>query len=86
MGYSFMISYHRKDNYMIYKREYYDFNEELLKVYLADEYLTLGTAVYPLKITMENVQTGHKSIITVENASTENIPDMYFTTRYLQNN
>jgi hypothetical protein len=45
MGYSFMISYHRKDNYMIYKREYYDFNEELLKVYLADEYLTLGTAV-----------------------------------------
>lgn len=85
-GYSHTISYHRKDNYMLWKREYYDFNGDLLKVYQAYEYLVLGTAIYPTDIRMENVQTGHQSVITVEDASTDDIPDRYFTQRYLINN
>ena len=85
IGYSFTISYHRKDNFMLHRREFYDFNEELLKVYQAEGFLLLGPAVYPTKISMTNVQSGHKSVIEVDNPSTEEIPDRFFTTRYLQN-
>jgi len=84
IGYSFTISYHRKDNYMIYKREYYDFNDELLKVYLAETFIQFGDAIYPTTISMTNVQSGHKSIIEVKDARTEDIPDRMFTTRYLE--
>ncbi|MDC7224545.1 MAG: outer membrane lipoprotein-sorting protein [Spirochaetales bacterium] len=85
IGYSYVVSFHRKDNYMLHKREFYDFNEDLLKVYRAEGFLDLSPAIYPTKISMTNVQSGHKSIIEVVDASTEEIPDRLFTTRYLEN-
>lgn len=85
-GYSHMISYHPKDTFHLYIREYYDFEGELLKVYKAEDYLELSPGIYPTRISMTNVQTGHKSILQVDDVSTEEIPDRFFTTRYLQNN
>ena len=85
IGYSYTLSYHRKDNYMLHRREYYDFNGDLLKVYEAEGFLVFGPTIYPSKVSMTNVQSGHKSVIEVSNASTDEIPDSYFTTRYLQN-
>jgi len=85
-GYSYIISYYRKDNCFLHAREYFDFNGELLKVYTVQKYLEFGPYIYPTEITMENVQSRHKSVLLVENASTEDIPDEYFTTRYMQNN
>jgi hypothetical protein len=85
-GYSYIVTYHRKDNYVIHLREYYDFNGDLLKIYRVEELLDLHPHYYPTVMTMENVQTGHRSVLRVTEASTEDIPDRFFTTRYLQNN
>ncbi len=85
-GYMHIISFYRKDNYVIHRREYYDFNGDLLKVYRVEELLDLSPHYYPTVISMENVQTGHRSVLRVKDASTEEIPDRMFTTRYLQGN
>jgi hypothetical protein len=85
-GYDHIISYYRKDNFYMHQREYFDFNRDMVKVYLVEEYLDLDPYIYPTKISMTNVQTGHKSIMEVTEVSTDDIPDHYFTTRYLQNN
>jgi len=85
-GYAYIISYYRKDNFFLHYREYYDFNEELLKIYEVHDYLEFGKFIYPTNVSMTNVQSKHKSILLVENVSTDNIPDEYFTTRYMQNN
>ena len=85
-GYSYVVSLYRKDNFFMHVRKYYDFSGELLKIYEVQEYLELPPYIYPTKISMTNVQTGHRSVLLAENASTANIPDDYFTTRYMQNN
>jgi hypothetical protein len=84
MGYDHMISYHRKDNFMLYKREFFDVNGDLLKIYQAEGFLDLSPAIYPTLITMTNVQTGHKSIIEVLDVKTDVIEDDIFTPRYLE--
>lgn len=86
LGYSFIVSYYNKENSVLFRREYYDFNDELLKVYEVGDFYISGPYHYPTKITMTNVQTDHKSVIEVTEVSTEEIPDRYFTTRFLQNN
>ncbi|MDX9959012.1 MAG: outer membrane lipoprotein-sorting protein [Spirochaetia bacterium] len=85
-GYSHIISYYAKDNFFLHYREYYDFNGELLKIYTVHEYLEFGQYIYPTNVSMTNVQSNHKSFLLVENVSTDDIPDDYFTTRYMQNN
>ena len=85
-GYAYTLSYHRKDNYLLLRREFFDLSGALLKVYSIGEYLDLNPYIYPTEIFMENVQTGHKSILSVSDISTDEIPARYFTTRYLQNN
>jgi hypothetical protein len=85
-GYGYTLSYHRKDNYLMVKRDYFDFEGQLLKVYTTGQFLDMSPYIYPTEISMENVQTGHKSILTVTDISTEDIPQRYFTPRYLQNN
>ncbi|MDC7220958.1 MAG: outer membrane lipoprotein-sorting protein [Spirochaetales bacterium] len=84
MGYSSTISYHRKDNFMLHRREFYDLSGDLEKIYRAEGFLDLSPAIYPTDISMTNVQTGHKSVIKILDASTEEIPDRIFTTRYLE--
>ena len=85
IGYSFTVSYHRKDNFILHERDFFDFNDELLKIYRGEEFVEFHPGIYPTRISMTNVQTEHKSVIEVIGASTEEIPDRMFTTRYLQN-
>jgi len=81
---SYMIDYFRKDDFIMYGRDFYDLAGELLKEFRVKEVVVLGKYIYPNVIEMENVQTGHRSIIEMTNLNTEEIPDRYFTTRYLQ--
>ena len=85
-GYSFLMSYYRKSDMFMMKREYFDFDDELLKVYQVQNIIDMGPYVYPSEFSMTNVQSGHKSLIEVTSIDTEDIPDRFFTTRYLQNN
>ena len=85
-GYSYILSFYRKDNSFMMRREYYDFNNELLKVYQVEKFLELGSYIYPTQISMENVQSGHRSLLVATEVSTDDIPDRFFNTRYLQNN
>jgi len=85
-GFAYILSYYLKENLFMMRREYFDFNEDLLKVYQVEEVIPLRPYVYPSKISMTNVQNGHKTIITFTEVNTEEIPDRYFTTRFLQNN
>ena len=82
---SHMINYYRKDDFIMFGRDYYDLAGELVKEYRVKESIVLGQYIYPTVIEMENIQTGHRSIIEMTNTSTDIIPDRYFSTRYLQN-
>lgn len=83
-GYLYTLSYYRKDNMFMMRREYFDFNGDLLKVYQVEEFIDLDPYIYPTNISMTNVQSDHKSLLLVTDVSTDDIPDRYFTTRYLQ--
>ncbi len=82
---SYMTDYFRKDDFVMFGRDYYDLAGELVKEYRVKEVLVLGQYVYPTIIEMKNVQNGHTSIIEMTKANTDVIPDRYFTTRFLQN-
>lgn len=85
-GYSKELKYYRKSDYVLMKIIYYDLAGELLKVYTVDEVKTLGEYLYPVKVGMKNMQTGHRSVIEfTELEAPKNISDKYFTYRYLQN-
>jgi hypothetical protein len=83
LGYSSIINYYDKENYFMFARDYYEISGNLLKTYRVLEQLSFPPYIYPSEIIMTNVQTNHKSIIKVENISTKEVPDEYFTTRYL---
>ncbi|MDA3851213.1 MAG: outer membrane lipoprotein-sorting protein [Spirochaetaceae bacterium] len=85
VGYSRYISYHRKDSFLLQRQEYYDLSGELLKIYTVQESTDFDNFVYPSKISMENVQSNHRSIIEATNLTIGDIPDRYFSQRYLQN-
>ncbi len=83
-GYSFMINYYSTEDYFLYARDYYDLSENLLKTYRVKEVLRDGDSIYPTNVIMHNVQTDHKSILEFFDYSMEEIPENYFTTRYLK--
>ena len=85
MGYAYMINYYSTEDYFLYARDYYDLSEKLLKTYRVKEILDGESFIYPTVVEMRNVQTDHTSIIEVSNYSIEEIPDSYFSTRYLKN-
>jgi len=83
-GYAYTLNYHRVDDLFLYRKEFYDLAGEHLKTYSVIEETKMGQAIYPNKVTMENVQNGHRSEINITDLSNEEIPSRYFTTRYLQ--
>jgi hypothetical protein len=83
-GYAYLITYYRKDNYMVHRREYYDLDGSLLKIYEVESFIEIDHFIYPDAVSMNNVQTGHRSEIKVKDISLDPVPDQYFTTRYLQ--
>ena len=85
MKISYMINYYRKDDFIMFGRDFYDLAGELVKEFRVKESEVLGQYIYPTVIEMTNVQTGHSSLIEMTDLSTDVIPDRYFTTRYLKN-
>lgn len=81
---SYMIDYFRKDDFIMFARDYYDLAGELVKEYRVKDVVVLGQYIYPTIIEMTNVQTDHRSIIEMTEVNTDLIPDRYFTTRFLQ--
>jgi hypothetical protein len=83
-GYSQQIYHIRKSDFVNIKIIFYDMAGDLLKELTVDAVTTLGEYRYPSSIRMENKQTGHVSaIVFSELTSPDDIPDKYFTQRYL---
>jgi hypothetical protein len=85
-GYSRDENYIRKSDYVPVKIVFYDVAGDLLKELSVLNVEDIGEFRYPSHVIMENKQTGHSSEILFEELSSpDDIPDDYFTHRYLQN-
>ncbi len=85
-GYSREEHFIRKSDFVPVKIVFYDMAADLLKELSVLKVHRMGTYRYPSQVRMENKQTGHKSEIVFEDLqSPDDIPDEYFTHRYLQN-
>lgn len=84
-GYSREEHYIRKDDFVNERVLFYDLAGDLLKELTVLELYRDGDYAYPSRARMHNHQTGHVSEIAFEGLSfTDEIPDRYFTHRYLQ--
>jgi len=85
-GYSRKITWVRQDNFLESKVEYYDLGNRLLKT----QTIARGQEVEPgrwlaVHREMLNHQTGHRTVIDIENLDTHSaISDDLFTTRYVE--
>jgi outer membrane lipoprotein-sorting protein len=83
--YSKMKMWVNKANYMPLKMEFYDEEGKLLKVMTNKNIQEINGHLTPNEITMENVQAGTKTILSLSNVEYNiEIPDRIFTTRYMQ--
>lgn len=87
-GFSKRIAYFSRDNFVIRKAQYYDFDGELLKELIVKEVKEIDPENHkfrPMHMVMTNVQNGRKSILKVDEIQQrDDIKDDYFTTRYLE--
>jgi hypothetical protein len=84
-GYSRTLFYIRKSDYVNVKMVFYDCAGDLLKELTVLKTHAMGPYRYPSHVIMENKQTGHSSEIVFEDLTApDDIPDKYFTHRYLQ--
>jgi outer membrane lipoprotein-sorting protein len=88
-GYSKRISWIDKESYVAIRGEIYDPNGELLKRTSADNVERVDARndrYQPMKLTSENVQTGHRTIIEFTNFKANvGVGDELFTARALEN-
>ena len=84
-GYSKKISWIDSENFIVRKVEFYDETGNLLKVLTLEEYKLLAEKYWIAhKMTMKNVQTGHSTELIFRKMKVDvEIPDLYFTPRYL---
>jgi outer membrane lipoprotein-sorting protein len=83
--YSRMKMWVNKANYVPLKMEFYDEEDNLLKVMTNKNIKNIDGHLTPNEITMENVQAGTKTILSLSNVEYNvEIPDRVFTTRYMQ--
>ena len=72
---------------MLAQGKFYDKKGEFFKFFRADEIrLIEGTTKFrAFRMEMENIKTGHKTVLIFENfAINKKIPDKVFTQRYLK--
>lgn len=83
-GYSKDDNYIRKSDFVPVRIVFYDLAGDLLKELSVQQVAEIGPYRYPSHVTMENKQTGHVSRIEFDDlASPDDVPDEYFTQRYL---
>ena len=87
-GYSKRIGWIGKKDYIIRRAAYYDLDGELHKELQVDEVKEIDTEKHvlrPLHMTMVNKQNRRKSVLKVDQIRVRtDLPDEYFTTRYLE--
>jgi len=84
-GYSREEHYIRQDDFVAERILFYDLAGDLLKELTVLELYREDGLAYPSRVRMQNHRTGHVSEIVAERLSfTDEIPDRYFTHRYLQ--
>jgi len=82
--YSKTITWIRKDNLIGLKKEFYDEDDELLKILKILKFENIGGFDIITKSEMENVQKDHKTIMELSNVKINtNIPESKFTTRMM---
>jgi outer membrane lipoprotein-sorting protein len=88
-GYSKRVSWIDKESYVALRGEIYDQSRELLKRTRAEDVRRVdpkNDRYQPMKLTAENVQTGHKTIIEFENFKANvGVGDEVFAARSLEN-
>ena len=83
--YSKRVQWVAKDIWIPMKVEFYDKNEELLKVLTADELEQVQGIWTPMENIMENVQTGHSTRMTVDRIRyNEDLNPDLFSTNFLR--
>ena len=84
-GYAREEHFIRKDSFMRERIVFYDLAGDLLKELIVDEEHEADGYAFPSRVRMLNHQTGHRSEIVFEDLSfSGEIPDRYFTQRYLR--
>ena len=84
-GYSREEHFIRKDNFTRERIVFYDLAGDLLKELIVQEEHAADGYAFPSRVRMLNHQTGHESEILFEDISfSAEIPDRYFTQRYLR--
>ena len=84
-GYSREEHFIRKDNFARERVVFYDLAGDLLKELIVQEEHEADGYAFPSRVRMLNHQTGHVSEIVFEELSfSAEIPDRYFTQRYLR--
>ncbi len=82
--YSKRIAWVEKNNWLIKKIEFYDRKGKLLKILNIPQHEKRGSYWQVPKMTMENVQTGHKTIMEISAVKFDTgLKDEYFTERFL---
>jgi predicted RND superfamily exporter protein/outer membrane lipoprotein-sorting protein len=87
-GYSKRLSWIRKDNFVAIKGEFWDQAGQLLKSFIAADVQLVDPARgrwQPMRLESANLQTGHRTVIRVENfKANQGVRDDFFTTRYME--
>lgn len=87
-GYSRRVARIGKKDYVIRRATYYDLDGELHKEFVAKDIKEIDTTKHrfrPLDLSMTNKQNGRRSVMTIDDIKLRtDVPDDYFTTRYLE--
>ena len=87
-GFTKKISYIDKKIFVLRKAEYYDLDGELLKILNVPKFELIDQSrgkYLATEMIMQNIQNGRKSTMQMDKVQfNPNVPDDYFTTRYLE--
>ena len=82
--YSKTITWIDKETFIGVKKEFYDEDEDLLKIMTVGDSQTINGIVVVIEITMENMQKSHKTIMKLSNVKVNSgVSDSYFTERMM---
>ncbi len=85
IDYTKRLSWIDRENYLPLKEEFYDAQQELYKVFTADEVAKIGDYPTVTKRTMKNVKTGHKTEVSYDKTEYDlNLREKDFSERNLR--
>lgn len=84
-GYSKVLKWVRKDNYVVILSEHYDKSGELKKKIKVEKVEKIDDVWFETEMIAENLETGHTSKFLFRNIKTNiSIPEKYFNSSYLE--